>query len=278
MRAARIAAAAALGLVVALAGCSKMMVHKTTGVVGAPAADVAPAMEKRVAVDGAQAPRPTLAITRSIDIAREADAIAPAFAAARAACEAEAASGCTVLEATLNTGASPSASLTLRAAPAGIARVLAKLHSADGVVSESTSAEDLAAPLFDAERRLAMQRDYRDALLALRAKGSNDINALIRVNQELAQVQSQLETVNGERAHLQQQIDTEKLNISFRTFAGVEDGAHPIARALQEFGSHLGEAAGGAITFVAFLIPWCVFLVPLAWLVVRIRRRRRNAG
>jgi hypothetical protein len=270
---------ALLCVVLALAGCERTA-NKMVMSRGGPAMTIP--REQRVtetkAVGGQQAPRPTLAITRSVDVQHEAAAVAPAFTAARAACEAEAASGCTVLESNLTTGVSPSASLTMRAAPAGIARILAKLHSADGVVSETTSAEDLAAPLFDAERRLAMQREYRDALLALRAKGSNDINALIRVNQELAQVQSQLETVNGERAHLQQQVDTEKLNISFTTIAGDSDGSHPIARALQDFGVHLAEAAGGAITFVAFVIPWCVFIVPLVWFFVRMRRRRRNAA
>ncbi|MEO5688187.1 MAG: DUF4349 domain-containing protein [Burkholderiaceae bacterium] len=270
---------ALLCIVLALSGCGRNA-HKIVMSHGGPALNMP--REQRAteskSVGGQEAPRPTLAITRSLDIEHEADAVAPAFTAARGACEAEAASGCTVLEANLTTGTSPRASLTLRAAPAGIARILAKLHSTDGVVSETTSAEDLAAPLFDAERRLAMQREYRDALLALRAKGSNDINALIRVNQELAQVQSQLETVNGERAHLQQQIATEKLNIAFSTIAGDGDGSHPVARSLQEFGSHLAEAAGGAITFVAFVIPWCVFIVPLVWLFVRMRRRRRNAA
>ena len=225
--------------------------------------------------------RATLATTRHVDMQVAPDAIAPLFASTQAACVADAASACVVMASRLDTGDGARAELTLRAAPAGIARLLAKLHADAGFVGESASSEDLAAPIVDTDRQIAMAREYRDSLLALRAKGGNDIKALMSVNEELARVQSQLESATGERAHLQQRIDTETLTIAIA--GNGERATHAwrsISRSLHEFGAHLADAAADAITFVAYAIPWAVVLLPLAWLVRRLwswARRRRAA-
>ncbi len=264
-------------LALTLAGCEKMVARKSVMMAERSGAGAPAEAEADKSVTGPVTQRPTLAITRSVNIETDVDGIAPRFASTRAACEAEAQAACVVLDSNLTTGEYPQATLRMRAAPAGIARVLARLRAANGVVSESTSAEDLAAPLVESERRLAMQRDYRDSLLALRAKGTNDINALIRVNQELAQVQSQLEAVNGERAHLQQKIDTETLTVNISTGDGSAGNAHPVARALRDFGHNLSQGVAGAITFVAYLIPWAVVILPLGWALRWLWRRRRSA-
>jgi len=266
MRAATHTLAIMLCLLATLAGCNKASAGRY-----APAPDA----PKERASDERRA---TLAVTRHVDMEVAPEAVAPLFASTQAACEADTASACVVMASHLNTGDYASAELTVRAAPAGIARLLAKLHSGAGLVGESTSAEDLAAPIVDAERRLAMMREYRDSLLTLRAKAGSDIKALMSVNEELARVQSQLETATGERAHLQQRIDTETLTVSIASPGAGK--AHPwraIPDALREFGAHLAEAAAGAITFVAYAIPWAIVLLPLGWCLRWLWRRRRTA-
>ncbi len=264
----RLGALACIALL--LAGCSKS-VDKSVPMPG----DVTLAKEKKVGADGAER-RSRLATTRHVDMEVSPEGIAPLFAATQAACETDAASACVVMESRLATGAHPHADLTLRAAPAGIARILARLHSGNGLVGESASSEDLAAPIVDTDRQMAMAREYRDSLLALRARGSNDIKTLMSVNEELARVQSQLESATGERAHLQQRIDTETLTIAIASTGENEASARgAITQALHEFGAHLADAAAGAITFVAYAIPWAVVLLPLAWLMRWLWRRRR---
>lgn len=256
-----------------LAGCSKAAYDKGS-MASAPKEMAAPPGDSS---DGAKR-RATLATTRRVEMQVAPEAIAPLFTATQAACEADAASQCIVMASQLETGERARAELTLRAAPAGIARLLARLHAGTGLVGESASSEDLAAPIVDTERQLAMARDYRDSLLALRAKGSNDIKTLMSVNEELARVQSQLESATGERAHLQQRIDTETLVVLIDSADGHQTHAwRSITDALREFGSHLADAAGGAITFVAFAIPWAVVLLPLAWCARWSWRRRRGA-
>ena len=222
--------------------------------------------------------RATLATTRRIDMEVAPDAVAPLFTSTQAACEADTASACVVMASRLDTGERAHAELTLRAAPAGIARLLAKLHAGNGLVAESASSEDLAAPIVDTERQIAMAREYRDSLLALRARGGNDIKALMSINEELARVQSLLESATGERAHLQQRIDTETLTVAIASNGARESHAwRAVGDALHEFGAHLADAAGAAITFVAYAIPWAVVLLPLGWLVRWLWRRRRLA-
>ena len=256
-----------------LAGCSKGPQSGT----GASPLPMVLAKEKSVPPDGADR-RATLATTRHVDMEVAPDAITSLFNATQAACEADTAGACVVLRSHLSTGQYAHADLGLRAAPAGIARILARLRVNGGMVSESAESEDLAAPIVDTDRQVAMAREYRDSLLALRAKGSNDIKTMMSVNEELARVQSQLESVTGERAHLQQRVDTETLTIGITAAGGNERRTwQPLSRSLHEFGANLGDAAGAAITFIAYAIPWLCVLLPLAWVLRWLWRRRRAA-
>lgn len=267
MRAALRCTAALVCAALLVAGCNKAPVGQSS----------AAAPRERAAPEGKDR-RATLATTRHVDMEVAPEAVAPLFTSTQAACEADAASGCVVMASSLNTGDDARADLTLRAAPAGIARLLARLHANGGLVGEGAQSVDLAAPIVDTERQIAMAREYRESLLALRAKGGNDIKALMSVNEELARVQSQLEAATGERAHLQQRIDTETLTVAIASTGA--RASHPwrsISQALQEFGAHLAEAAGGAITFVAYAIPWTGVLLPLGWGLRWLWRRRRAA-
>jgi hypothetical protein len=258
-----------------VAGCEKQ------GAMTSAAAPMSKEMAAEAASTNGKDRRATLATTRHVDMQVAPDAIASLFTATQAACVADAASACVVLASHLDTGDYARAELTLRAAPAGIARLLAKLHADGGFVGESANSQDLASPIVDTERQIAMAREYRDSPLALRAKGGNDIKALMSVNEELARVQSQLESATGERAHLQQRIDTETLTVAIA--GNGERATHAwrsISQSLHEFGAHLADAAAAAITFVAYAIPWAFVLLPLAWLVRRLwswARRRRTA-
>ena len=128
MRAAPRALAASLCALAILAGCGK------AGQPGTGASFAAP-KERRAAANDAER-RAMLATTRHVDMEVAQDGIAPLFNATQAACEADAASACVVLQSHLSSGPHAHADLMLRAAPAGIARILARLRVAGGLVSE----------------------------------------------------------------------------------------------------------------------------------------------
>jgi hypothetical protein len=267
----RARAAGALVLALAgLVGCSKPF-----GAVGASDAKRVIVREEKATGD-VESRRATLATTRHVEMEVAAGAIASLFNATQAACDADTASQCVVLQSGLSNGQhNTGANLVLRAAPAGIARVMATLRVNGGLVSESAESQDLAAPIVDTERQLAMAREYRDSLLALRAKGSTDIKTMMSVNEELAKVQSTLESATGERAHLQQRIATETLTVSIAATGDSErEALAPMGRSLRRFGADVGQAAASAITFVAYAIPWALVLLPLAWLARRLWRQR----
>jgi len=218
-----------------------------------------------------------LAITRHVQVELPGERIEPLYQALQAACAADAADGCVVLRAAYRGGSWIEADLTLRAAPAGVQKLLAQLHGSGGVAAESMVGEDLAAPIVDGQRRIAMTREYRDSLVALRDRQGTNIDALIRINQELAQAQSQLEAATGESAHLQQRVDTQVLTVKM-TAPGDDHRPSPVAGALRDFGRDFGQASAAVITFVAWALPWLVLVVPVAWGVrawrARVRARR----
>lgn len=219
---------------------------------------------------------PTLAYEHSVGLETDEDHIQEVFERALAACKEAVAAQCEVLESRLDTAKFSNASVKLRAAPEGIQQVLSKLDQHGKVISRSTSAEDLATPIEDGGRKLAMLNDYRTRLEDLRAKAGTNVEALIKVNQELARVQSELEAATGEQARLAKRVKTEVLNLSIST-AGSRGFWRPIQDSLSEFGTNLAQGIASAVTGVAFLLPWLVVLVPVVLLLKKFFWRRRSA-
>lgn len=141
------------------------------------------------------------------------------------------------------------------------------------MIHQSVKAEDLAAPIEDTGRKLAMLEDYRARLEALRGEADGNVDALIKVNKELAAVQGEIEASSGQQAHLLQRVETEVLTVSLSTY-GSRSFWSPIAEALSSFGDDLAEGVATAITAAAYLIPWGIVLVVLVWIGRRLLRRK----
>jgi hypothetical protein len=201
------------------------------------------------------------------------------FATVQTKCREFSAEACEILASTLSTGRSPTASLKLRIQPAGVQRIVALLSQGGTIVDQSTTAEDLAAPIADTQRRLALKTDYRSKLEELRKQSANDIESLVKVHRELSEVQSEIEALTGANANLLRRVETEVVNISLhsalnRTFM------RPISNAFSDFGANLSQGIANAVTAIPYLIPWLVLLVGGTWVVRKIwlRRRRGSAG
>ena len=170
----------ALLLLVAIAGCSGYGEPITRG--EAPSRSASSGGASRY-----------LAYEHSVQLDAEERNIAAVYEAGQAACRAASIDLCTVLESRINSGRHASASLKFRTKPSGIPKLLSALSKRAEITDQSKIAEDLAGPIEDAARKLAMLNDYRAKLEALRERAGNDADALIKVNRELAQVQSELE-------------------------------------------------------------------------------------
>lgn len=254
----------ALLMLAALAGCAKK--EDSSALARSAPAGASPNAASRY-----------LAYQHAIQIDAEENKVAAIFEAGQAACREAASDLCTVLESRINTGRSASASLKFRAKPSGIKKLVAALGQQAEITDQSTTAEDLASPIEDAAKKLAMLNDYRSKLEALRGRANSDVDALIKVNRELAQVQSELEAIAGNHAHLMQRVETEILNVSIRSVHH-QSFWRPIALAVSDFGANLSQGVSVAITGIAFLVPWAFLLGLLAWVVRRLRRRWKRAA
>jgi len=249
-------------LLAVLAGCSQ---HPTEANMAERAAVVQPAASRSR----------QLAYEHFVDIDAAPDRVAAIHDAGVAACRAAPAGGCTLLESRIDSEPDAEASLRFRARPDVIPTLLAALGRKEGIAHRSTRLEDLSGPLADTARQLAMLQDYRGRLEALRNRAGNDVDALIKVNRELADVQSRLEDEDGKRAVLARRVDNEILSVSIRSDRHRSFWA-PIKRSLADFGGNLAQGISVAISGVAYLLPWLVMIALAAWIARRLWRRRRG--
>jgi hypothetical protein len=279
-----------IGALGALAGCGK---DEASGI-GPSGLGASGSSAPREAIMAAMAPAPrppgqadTLAYEHTVSIETTRELLPKRMQELEAACNADRASGCTVLDVTLHSQNDlPNGGIRMRLAPAGVEPMVA-LASKDGEVSaRSTHAEDLAEPIADAERQLALMTLHRDRLTEFMRSKELKVDQLITVSKELATVQSQIDSLSTQRANLRRRVDTDLLTINL-TLPVQEYSASgsPIADALQSFGSDFREAVGMVIRFLAVLLPWLVVVLPglfllrlfWRWIGRRLARRELRA-
>lgn len=197
------------------------------------------------------------------------------FDAVQQACAALPEHGCTLLGASIRSGTTPGADVRMRVTPDGVNKVLRALDGHGKVVEQSTKGEDLAEPIHDGERKMAMLTAYRDKLQTLAGQRALDPEALIKLNRALAEVQSEIDNAATSKAQLRRRVDTELLTVGIREHATATE-ASGIKRAVDDFGDDFLHGVAMLITFVASTIPFamagiCGYLV---WRRVRAGRRR----
>lgn len=245
----------ALLLALALTGCARKEEA------AAPAAEAADSLAREASADH---PGRYLAYEHFLQVDAREDKVGPIHDAALAACRAAVAEQCVVLESHLGTGDHVSARLRFRARAAGIQSIIKVLGANGEVTRQTTQAEDLAGPIQDSAKRLAMLQDYRRQLEALRQRAGGDIESLIKVSKELAEVQGQIEALSGERAGMMQRVDTQLLNVTIEP-SNAASFWRPVTQAFGDFGRHVAQAIAAAVTFLAYLIPWGVIFLALGW-------------
>jgi len=234
------------------------------------AAEPAPAADA-----GAEAPRGKyLAYEHSVTIDAGESEVKPLLDKLVAACNADVANQCTLLASGVEGGRESSAHLRVRVKRPGVEKLVALAASGGEVASRNTTAEDLEGPIRDNAKRLDMLRSYREKLLALEAKAGNNAEALIKLSQELANVQSELESATGVEARLMERVNMDLLNIAIQSHT--QRGFwSPVRRATRDFSSNLSEGIASAITGAAYILPWALILFVLGaivrkvWLKVR---------
>ncbi len=216
-----------------------------------------------------------LAYEHSVTVDSPEGGVKPLLDKLVAACQADVANQCTLLASGVEGGRESSAHIRVRVKRPGIEKLISLASTGGEVASRNTSAEDLEGPIRDNAKRLDMLRSYREKLLALEGKVGNNAEALIKLSQELATVQSELESATGVEARLMERVNMDLLNISIQS-RSQRGFWSPVKRASSDFGSNLSEGIASAITGLAYLLPWSLILFAAGFVVRKIWRRMRR--
>lgn len=170
-----------------------------------------------------------------------------------------------------------SAHLSLRIVPAQAGKLIATLEGLGRVTRHEMSQTDRTNEVVDYQARLANQKALRDRLRALVAGKVDKVRDLLEVERELARVQGEIDSLEGQiRATL---AVTEKINfeINFHTPASIARPGtwSPVRNAWNEAGSTFAGSIAVLLYVLAGGLPWLCVLWLAAWGLWRLWRMRQ---
>ena len=241
-----------------------------------------------------QGPGLHLAYTHEIGLEMAGGVLAAHFAAARDACLDTASLHCLLLHADIAAprGAYPgsqapvqqNASLVVRLPHDQVAAFTGALtaplaEEAAGLVRavrQSSTADDLGQPVADASQRVAQLTDYLASLKVLGARLTISVSDQVKIAEETAQAQTQLEEAQARQRELALRVDTEEVDVGFSAVRAPVQEGDPVARVWGDAQARLASNAADALAFGIAAVPWVP--VGLAGLVVLFLARRLVFG
>lgn len=196
-----------------------------------------------------------LAYEHALSIDAAEDQVLPLADKLQAACAADTANTCTLLQSSKGSGRNVSAQLRVRAKPAGIEALMKLAASGGAVAHQETRVDDLAKAISDSDKQLDMLRQYQRKLTELENRAGNNLETLMKVSKELAQVQAELEQAMGQNAHLLQRVNMDLLDVQISA-RHQQSFWTPVRHALDDFSGDLSRGVSSVVTGAAYLLPW----------------------
>ncbi len=199
------------------------------------------------------------------------------FEKARDACLHDAALGCKLIAANINTGLSADEASLSVALPHDKVAVFEKMLTQGDVTvqSRTTSAENVTTQAADNERKVAQLTAYRDRLAALLKRSAISVADLMKVEAELSKVEADLGAALAEKRDVSERIARELLTVSF---SEREAAMAPIARAFSNAGDTLTQSTANAVEFLIQIVPWLPIVLGGLWLLRWLWTRRKKAA
>lgn len=179
-----------------------------------------------------------------------------------------------------------SANYTVRVPTGQLGDFLDQMGAQYNVLYRQRSTNDISAQYFDTEARLQSLRIQEERLIAL-LKESADLEYLLQVERELANVLYQIESITSSLKRMDDSVDLATITIRLQEVSAYDDTqVRPAPLTFRERASAtLKDSWTAFLNFCQNLLLICVALLPflplfaviglLIWLVVRIRRKRR---
>ena len=205
-----------------------------------------------------------IALRHHLNVELSATALQAGFEAAVKHCEAL---QCQILSANFNKETPynpPSASLSARVPPRNVAVFLTGLAKSGDITQHGREAEDKTNQVVDADARIKNLTELRDRLRLMLNDKSAKFKDIIDVERELANTQSQLDSIVSVRKILSLETDLVAVNVDFSAKQGITEQGFfsPVARALKDAGRVMMESLAAVITFVMTALPWLLIGIP----------------
>ena len=212
-----------------------------------------------------------IALRHHLQIETAAEKMQASFDAALKHCEAL---SCQLLSANFNREtpySPPSASLSVRVPPRNVAIFLSGLAKNGEVMQHGRESEDKTNQVVDADARISNLTNLRDRLRLMLSDKTAKFKDIIEVERELANTQSELDSMTSVRKILALETDLVAVNIDFTAAQGITEQGFfaPVLRAFKNAGQVFMESIATVITFVMAAIPWLLIGIPIVWLVRR---------
>lgn len=210
----------------------------------------------------------------------------PSKAAQRVASIAEARGGYVVTSDSVKhlgtKGAAPYEVVTveLRVPAAQFDAALADIRGAGGsVTAEKITGKDVTEEYIDLEARLRTQRDLEEQMSQI-LKRSSDIDDVLKVQEKLTAVRTEIERVEGRRRFLENQSSLSTVSVTLQPPAPLIGTTGFFRSVATAFGDGVDIAAAITLFFIRLLlalVPVAVFIgLPLYFLTRRLVRRART--
>jgi hypothetical protein len=188
---------------------------------------------------------------------------------------------CEVITSNVTTNAerqTPSGHVNVRIAPEDASKLFAHLAPLGKILEHTTTREDKTTQVVDTEAKIKNLAAFRDNLRAMLAKPSASVKELLEIQQQLAEVQSQVDGETSQRKILANETEKISVAISLRvesTFSNTSSFGH-IGEALRKSGEVFADSLSALIILFVAVFPWFLAIVPAIWAVRKIWLRYRK--
>jgi hypothetical protein len=176
-------------------------------------------------------------------------------------------------------GGMPRAELQIRIAPELVESYRKKIVGKHILIDDRSESEDKTLAVIDTEAKLKNTAALRDRLRSMLTLPGAKLKELIELEQELARVQSELDSLTAIRQTLARETDKVFVKMEFRSERSfVEPSSFtPISDAIKRAGRILAQSVAFLIEFTVAALPW-VFAAIVAFISIRalLRFRRKK--
>ncbi|MEZ5345037.1 MAG: DUF4349 domain-containing protein [Pyrinomonadaceae bacterium] len=136
--------------------------------------------------------------------------------------------------------------------------------TANRVVDESVSGNDVTEEFIDIEARLKAKKALEERFLAIMEQ-SRSVQDALNVQRELANVRSEIERIEGRKKFLENQASLSTIKINIRTPVALSGSSSGF---IYEFKQAVSDGFNAALSFILILIRVLIALIPFLILIV----------